>query len=408
MRRAVITGIGIVSPLGIGLSAFWRGLRDGVCGIGCPPPPLDGIAGLVTAHIPDELAAAITEERLPLYDRASLFGMAAAAEAMRDAGLAEQAPSPRMGVLLGHSGAPTAQHDSGYHRLFAQGITRTDPATVPRVMINALASHLGRRHGARGPVLTLSSACASSTQALGEALLMIRSGRLDVALVGGSEAALGEGNCRGWLAMRALAPDTCRPFSRHRKGTVLGEGACLMVIEEESRARARGASPYAELCGYGLYADCQDLVRPSAEGAGAAMAAALDDARLAPEDIGHVNAHGSGTPLNDVAETAAIHQVFGSHAPTLAISATKSMHGHLLGAAGAMEVAAALLPLVADIIPPTINFVGRDPECDLDYTANQAARRTVEAVLSNSFAFGGVNAALVFRRTADGRRMAVG
>lgn len=408
MRRAVVTGIGIVSPLGIGLPTFWRGLRDGVCGIGRPPPPLDGIAGLVTAHIPKDLAATIAEERGPLYDRASLFGMVAAAEAMRDAGLAEQAPSPRMGVLLGHSGAPTAQHDSSYRRLFAQGITRTDPATVPRVMINALASHLGRLHGARGPVLTLAAACASSAQALGEAMLMIRNGRLDVALVGGSEAALGEGNCRGWLAMRALAPDTCRPFSRDRKGTVLGEGACLMVVEEEGRARARGVLPYAELCGYGLYADCQDLVRPSADGAAAAMAAALADADLPPEVIGSINAHGSGTPLNDVAETTAIHRVFGSHAPALAVSATKSMHGHLLGAAGAMEAAAALLPLVAGIIPPTINFLGRDPQCDLDYTTDGAARRTVEAVLSNSFAFGGVNAALVFRRTADGRRMAVG
>lgn len=403
MRRAVVTGIGVVSPLGVGLPRFWQGLRDGTCAIRRPPPPLDDIAGLVTAHIPEEMAAAIVEEKSPLYDRATLFGLAAAAEAMRDAGLEEAAPSPRMGVLLGHSGAPTEQHDVSYHRLFAKGITRTDPAIVPRVMINALASHLGRRHGARGPVLTVAAACASSTQALGEALLMIRSGRLDVALVGGSEAALGEGNCRGWLAMRALAPDTCRPFSRDRKGTVLGEGACLLVIEEEGRARARGAVPYAELSGYGLHADCEDLVRPSAAGAAAAMAAALADAGLAPEAIGHVNAHGSGTPLNDAAETAAIRQVFGAHAGALAISATKSMHGHPLGAAGATEAAAALLPLLTGIIPPTVNYLGRDANCDLDYTPNQAGRRSVEAVLSNSFAFGGTNAALAFRRLSDAR-----
>ncbi|MBC7951318.1 MAG: beta-ketoacyl-[acyl-carrier-protein] synthase family protein [Rhodospirillaceae bacterium] len=404
MRRVVVTGIGIVSPVGVGLLQFWRGLHKGRCAIAHPPAPLDTIPGLVTAHIHDNSIVG-DADLAPFPDRGTRFGFAAAAEAMRDAGLEGEAPSERLGVVLGHSASPTEQHDHIYYRLFAEGKNRTDPANVPRVMINALASHVARRYGARGPVLTIAGACASSAQAMGEALLMVRGGRLDAALVGGADAPLSIANCRSWLALNALAPDTCRPFSRDRKGTVLGEGACIMVIETEERARARGVRPYAEFRGYGIYADCDDLVRPSGVGAAAAMGAALADAGLPPGAIGYINAHGTGTCLNDATETAAIRQVFGAHAAALSISSTKSMHGHTLGAAGAIEAAAALLPLVAGIVPPTMNYLGADPACDLDYTPNRAVSRDVEAVLSNSFAFGGVNAALVFSRIAHGRSL---
>lgn len=402
MKRVVVTGIGIVSPVGVGLPEFWSGLHKGRCAIARPPAPLDAIPGLVTAHIADDGVTG-DADLAPFLDRGTRFGLVAASEAMRDAGLVGEAPSERLGVVLGHSASPTEQHDHIYHRLFAEGKSRTDPANVPRVMVNALASHVARRCGARGPVLTIVGACASSAQAMGEALLMVRGGRLDAALVGGSDAPLSIANCRSWLALNALAPDTCRPFSRDRKGTVLGEGACIMVIEAEERARARGARPYAELRGYGIYADCDDLVRPSGVGAVAAMSAALTDAGLPPEVIGYINAHGTGTVLNDATETAAIRQVFGAHAAALSISSTKSMHGHTLGAAGAIEAAAALLPLVAGIVPPTMNHLGTDPACDLDYTPNLAVSRDIEAVLSNSFAFGGVNVALVFSRMAHGR-----
>lgn len=400
MRRVAVTGIGTVSALGIGLARFWDGLQAGRCGIAAAASPIQGLmAAQVEDHDPSQWLDGMDVRML---DRGTRFGLMAADEAIKDAGLGSEPPSQRMGVVMGLSASPTEEHDRFYHRLFAEGKSRTDPADIPRSMPNAVAGHIARLSGARGPVLTIVSACASSSQAMGEAFLMVRSGRLDVALVGGSDASLSIGNCRGWEALRAMAPDTCRPFSRERKGMVLGEGACVMVIETLERARARGVVPYAELRGYGTYADCENVVKPSREGAIAAMRNALADAGIPPEGIGYINAHGTGTVLNDQTETAAIAEVFGAHAKTLAVSSTKSMHGHTLGAAGAMEAAAALLPLVRGIAPPTMNYLGEDPGCDLNYVPNAAARCEAEAVLSNSMAFGGINAALVFARVGDG------
>lgn len=406
MKRVVVSGIGVVSPVGIGVRPFWSGLYAGKCAITPALPPLDVIPGLLSASID-----AFRDDDRPdgaqalEVDRLGRFGMAAAAQAMDDAGLGATVADDRFGVVLGVSASPTEEHDHIYRRLFAEGKIRTNPTNVPRVMANALSSHLARRHGARGLALTMAGACASSALALGEALTMVRSGRLDMALTGGSDAPLGLANCRSWDALKALSSDMCRPFSRGRSGTVLGEGACMMVIEPLERALARGVRPYAELCGYGHYADCQDMVKPSVDGAAAAMHRALRDAGLAPQDVQHVNAHGTGTLLNDVVETAALRKVFGSHAQNLSVSATKSMHGHALGAAGAIEAAAALMPLCLGVVPPTVNYLGPDADCDLDYVPNHPVSRETEVALSNSFAFGGVNVALLFKRLAEGRAL---
>jgi nodulation protein E len=253
-------------------------------------------------------------------------------------------------------------------------------------------------HGITGPSFTVASACASANHAIGIAFHMVRSGAVDVAVTGGTEATITFGTMRGWDALRVMAPDTCRPFSRDRKGMVLGEGAAVAVIESLERARARGAEILAELVGFGMSSDAGDIVLPSAEGAAAAIKGCLADAGLAPEDIDYINAHGTGTAANDITETKAIHAVMGDHAKRLAVSSTKSMHGHALGAAGALELAATVIALREGFIPPTANFTEADPQCDLDYVPNQARQQRIDVAMSNSFAFGGQNAVLALRR----------
>jgi nodulation protein E len=265
-------------------------------------------------------------------------------------------------------------------------------------MANAGASHISMEFGITGPSYTISTACSSSSHAIGQAFWMVRSGAAPLAITGGSEAPFSFGILKAWEALRVVSPDTCRPFSRDRKGMVLGEGGAMLVLEPLEAARARGARIHAEIVGFGMSSDACHITQPSAEGAARAMRAAVCDSRVSPEAIGYINAHGTGTPANDLTETAAIRAVFGPHADRLAVSSTKSMHGHALGAAGALEALAAILALRDGFLPPTANYNEPDPQCDLDVVPNVSREADIEYALSNSFAFGGLNAVLMFRR----------
>jgi nodulation protein E len=322
----------------------------------------------------------------------------AAREAVADACLeAADLGSARCGVVTGSCVGGQTTEDEAFVRLYREGKTRVHPLSVPRVMANAGASLVSMDLGIQGPGFTLSTACSSANHALGQALWMIRAGVVDRALAGGGEAPFSYANLVAWNAMRVVSRDTCRPFSADRSGMILGEGAAMLALEEAAAARARGARIYAELAGCGMSSDAHHITQPSQQGPVQAMAAALADAGLAREQIGYINAHGTGTQANDPTETAAIRSVFGGHAERLAVTSTKSMHGHALGAAGALEAAATVLAIREGLLPPTANFTRADPACDLDVVPNEARVATVEAALSNSFAFGGLNAVLAFR-----------
>jgi nodulation protein E len=287
--------------------------------------------------------------------------------------------------------------DIGFQEVYKFGRNRVHPLTIPKTMANAGASHISMEFGITGPSFTISTACSSAGHAIGQAYWMVRNGITDVALTGGSEAPFSFGILKAWEAMRVVSPNTCRPFSKDRRGMILGEGAAMLVIEPLDRALARGARIHAEIVGFGMSADACHITQPSSDGAARAMRAALRDSGLSPEQIGYINAHGTATPANDPTETAAIRSVFGSHAASLAVSSTKSMHGHTLGAAAALECLASILALRDGVLPPTANYTEPDPECDLDVIPNHARSAQVEYAMSNSFAFGGLNAVLVLR-----------
>jgi len=288
--------------------------------------------------------------------------------------------------------------NQGFYDVYKMGKPRVHPMTIPKTMANAGASAMSLEFGITGPTFTISTACASSAHAIGQAFSMIRSGQCDVALTGGSEAPFSFGILKAWEAMRVVAPGVCRPFSRDREGMILGEGAAMLVLESLEHALARGATPIAEIVGCGMSSDAHHITQPSAEGAAKAIRMALRDAGIAPQQVGYVNAHGTGTGVNDSTETRALHLAFGEHAPRLAVSSTKAMHGHTLGAAGAIEAAATIVALSTGILPPTINYSAPDPACDLDYVPNEAREATVDYAISSSFAFGGLNAVVAFRR----------
>jgi len=288
--------------------------------------------------------------------------------------------------------------EQGYVELYRNGRSRVHPLSIPRIMANAGASYISMEFGITGPVYTLSTACSSASHAIGHAYWMVRHGMVDRAIAGGSEAPFGLGHLKAWDALRVVAPDTCRPFSRDRRGLVLGEGGAMLVMESLESALKRDCPIHAEITGFGMSSDAYHITQPSIEGPARAMQAALRDGGVPPERVGYINAHGTGTPTNDQVETVAIRKVFGPHADRLAVSSTKSMHGHALGAAGAIEAIATVLALETRLVPPTANFAGPDPACDLDVVPNEARPLEVEYALSNSFAFGGLNAALALRR----------
>ena len=415
MRRVAVTGIGVISPLGNDPDEFFNNLAQGRSGIVRLHTPALAHAGKLVLENPKaHIGGAVSFDgtrlfpapRLRMLDRVSQFALAAAAQAVRDADLAfDNTDRQRAGVFVGTGMGGAQTTDDGYFTLYGESSDRVKPYSVLMAMNNAAASWIGIEYRLNGPNLTYSTACSSSAVAIGEAARRIVSGDVDMMIAGGTEAPLTYGTLVAWDALKILATAdlqdpaaSCKPFAKDRTGLVLGEGAAIVVLEDWQHAQARGARVHAELVGYGLCTDASHITRPTVEGQAAAMWRALESAAMQPEDIGYINAHGTATLANDAAETAAIKKVFDAHACRVAVSSTKAMHGHLLGAAGALEFVAAVLALERQIIPPTINLHVPDPECDLDYVPGKA-RTGVElvAVMSNSFAFGGTNAVLICR-----------
>lgn len=401
-RRVAITGMGALTAAGAGVEALWRAASGGISAV----RPLDaarfeGARIRHAAHIPDfDIATALNAQLAQTVDRFAAFAILAGDEAMTEAGLHGQSLGERCAVIIGSGiGGATTTDEVCYNHYVAK--QRSDPMSVPKTMPSAAASQISMRYGARGPVFCVSSACASSAQAIGMGAHMIRAGMADRAVVGGSEAMILPPVLRAWEILRVLTPTANRPFSKGRDGMVLGEGAAMLVLEDLDAARARGAHILAELAGYGTTSDANDLLKPDPVGAGRAMLQAIEDAGMAPEEIGYVNAHGTGTVLNDLTETEALRRVFGGHLPNLPVSSTKPIHGHTIGAAGAVELIVTVMALIEQTLPPTINWLGPDPKCDLDPVPNAARPASFGAAMSNSFAFGGINASLVVRRAAS-------
>jgi len=402
MRRVAITGMGAINALGHDAAATWSAMREGRSAIG----PITNIA---TDLLLVKIAAEVRDydplehfdsKRLILLDRVSQFALIAAREAIAQAGLEFRASGlgERTACIIGTGIGGENSHNEQSSRFYGDKNPRVHPLAIVRVMANAPACHVGMEFGLTGPSFAIVSACASANHAMGQAFEMVRSGKVDFAVTGGSEACVTVPTIKAWEAMRVTADDTCRPFCKQRRGMVLGEGAGIFVLEEYEHARQRGATILAEFAGSGMSADAGDIVLPSETGAAKALAAALADARLAADDVDYINAHGTGTPANDPTESKAIRRVFGARADQLAVSSTKSMHGHALGAAGAIELIAAIGALREGVVPPTANFIDPDPDCDLDYVPNTARQMPVRAALSNSFAFGGLNAVVALKR----------
>lgn len=402
MRRVAITGMGAICALGHDAKQTWSAMRDGRSGIGpVTNIPTDLLNIKIAAEVRDyDPLAHFDSKRLILLDRVSQFALIAAREAVAQAGLDFRADGrgERTACIVGTGIGGENSHNEQSSRFYGDKNPRVHPLAIVRVMANAPACHVGMEFGLTGPSFAVVSACASANHAMAQAFEMVRSGKVDFAVTGGTEACVTVPTVKAWEAMRVTADDTCRPFCKQRRGMVLGEGAGIFVLEEYEHARARGATILAEFAGAGMSADAGDIVLPSEAGAAKALAAALADAQLAPGDVDYINAHGTGTPANDPTESRAIRRVFGAHANSLCVSSTKSMHGHALGAAGAIELVAAIGALREGVIPPTANFIDPDPECDLDYVPNVAREKPVRAVLSNSFAFGGLNAVVAISR----------
>lgn len=407
MRRVVVTGLGAVSALGIGVPALWEGLAAGRSGVRrvtvCDTALL---TNPIAAEVPSfDPAAYLTPDQVLLFDRYAAFAMAAAGEAWAEAGLElTDEERERAGVLIGTGMGGVTRQDEAYRLLYEKKATRSHPFTIPRIMYNAAASHISMKFRLEGPTLCISTACASASHAIGEAAELIRSGRADVMIAGGADAPIAPGVVKAWESMRVLAPcgddpaAACRPFSADRQGLVLGEGAGVVILEERERAVRRGAVIHGELAGYAATADAAHITAPGVDAPARAIRQALAQAGVEPAQVDYVNAHGTATRLNDTTETQIIKRVFGDHARKLAISSTKSMHGHMMGASGAIELLATLMAIERGIVPPTANYRQPDPECDLDYVPNQAREMKVDVAISNSFAFGGLNAVLAIRR----------
>jgi nodulation protein E len=376
-------------------------MREGRCGIG----PLDirdvdrlavQIGGQVRGY--DENAH-FNRQQIALYDRFTQFTLLAARQAVAQSGIEFHGEdADRSGVILGTSGGGLTTQDENYRAVYEEGKNRVHPFIVPKLMNNAATSHVSMEFNLRGPSFTVATACASSNHAMGLAYQMVRSGAAPAMLTGGSESMLVFGGVKAWEGLRVMSKDACRPFSANRNGMVQGEGAGVFVFEEYEHAKARGAEILAEVVGFAMSSDASDIVMPSKQGAARAISGALKDARLDPSQVGYVNAHGTGTAANDKTESAAVADVFGSHADKLMISSTKSMHGHLIGGTGAVELLACIMALKDGIIAPTIGYQEPDPECALDVVPNEAREATVETVLSNAFAFGGLNAVLALSK----------
>lgn len=403
MHRVVVTGIGVLSAAGPNTAAFWETVQNGRSMIA----PITIIpTDLLTVKIGAEVRNFDPKQhfdgkRLGMLDRFSQFALIAAREAIAESGLTFDGElGERTASIVGSGVGGQSTLDDSYWQIYSEKRTRVHPFTIPKLMINAATSHITMEHGIRGPAFAVASACSSAAHAIGQAFHMVRMGMVDAAITGGTEATITIGTMKGWEALRVMANDTCRPFSKGRTGMVLGEGAAIFVLETLEAAQARGATIHAEIAGFGMSSDAMDITLPDPNGSARAIRSALREAKLNPEAVSYVNAHGTGTTANDVTETRALRMVFGDHADKLMVSSTKSMIGHALGGAGALELAATILGMRDGIVPPTANYVERDPECDLDYVPNEARQAKVDAAISNSFAFGGLNAVLAVTRFA--------
>lgn len=405
MRRVAVTGVGIISAVGNTAEVFFQSLAAGRSGIRKISSDFSHKLQIkVAANSMFKGEDFYSKKDLGLLDRTSQMAIAAASQAWRESGLElHEEEKQRSGVYLGTGMGGANSLDEMFSKLYKNDAVRVSPLSVTKIMSNASASHISMQYGLSGPCLTFSTACSSSAVSIGEAFRQIKAGYADIILAGGAESLLAYGSFKCWESLGVLAPEdtenpaaTCRPFSKDRAGFVLGEGAAIVVLEEMERARKRGANIYGEVAGYGSTADAQHITSPSAEGQARAMRRALEEARTSSGDIDYINAHGTATLKNDIVETLAIKEVFRERARIIPISSTKSMHGHLLGAAGAVEFVAALLAMNNQTVPPTAHLRIPDPDCDLDYVPNTGRTGVrVKTIMSNSFAFGGTNAVLV-------------
>ena len=401
MKRVVITGAGTINALGQDVPATLEAMREGRCGIG----ELEfrdverlaiRIGGQVKGFEPETV---FNRQQLALYDRFTQFTLLAARQAVAQAGLEFVGDlANTSGVVLGTSGGGLTTQDDNYRSVYEEGKNRVHPFVVPKLMNNAATSHVSMEFNVKGPSFTVSTACASSNHAMGQAFQMIRTGMCTAMITGGSESMLCFGGVKAWEGLRVMSKDACRPFSATRNGMVQGEGAGVFVFEEYEHAKARGAEILGEVLGFAMTSDAADIVMPSKHGAARAISGALRDARVDKERVSYINAHGTGTAANDKTECAAVADVFGTHADNLMISSTKSMHGPLIGGTGAVELLACLMALKDGVVAPTIGYEEPDPECALDVVPNVAREAEVDVVLSNAFAFGGLNAVLVLGR----------
>ena len=401
MARVVITGAGTINPLAHDVPGTLEAFREGRCGISeLQMRDVDRLSIKIGGQVHHwDPEAHFNRQQIVLYDRFTQFTLLAAREAIAQSGLDFDGKlGYEAGVILGTAGGGLTTSDENFRAVYEEGKNRVHPLVVPKLMNNAAASHVSMAYNLKGPSFTVATACASSNHAMGQAFHMIRSGMTKVMVTGGSESMLCFGGIKAWEGLRVMSRDACRPFSANRNGMVQGEGAGIFVFEEYEHAKARGAEILAEVVGFAMTSDASDIVMPSMQGAARAIAGALRDAGLNGDEVGYINAHGTGTAANDKTECAAVADVFGHHADKLMISSTKSMHGHLIGGTGAVELLACIMALRDGVIAPTIGYEEFDPECALDVVPNEAREAQVDVVLSNAFAFGGMNAVLALRR----------
>ena len=400
-RRVVVTGTGVVSAIGMDTAGFWDSIRACRPGIS-PYASVDStdIRFKTGAEIRGyEPGAHFQSKEADLMDRFAQFAVIAAREAVAMSGLVlGEEEGARTAVICGTSIGGVLAQENAYSDLYRDNRSRVHPMSIPRTMPNSAASNVSMQFGITGPVFTVSTACASSNHAIGNAFWLIRNGVCDRALAGGSETPFTYTFLKSWEAIRVVAPDTCRPFSKNRQGMILGEGGAMLVLESLESAIGRGAPIMAELVGFGMSSDAGHITKPDRRGAERAMASALADGSVPLPEVDYINAHGTGTHVNDSMETAAIRGVFGAHAERLSVSSTKSLHGHVLGGTSAIEAVATVLAIRESTLPPTANYEEKDPECDLDVVPNESRPARIRYALSNSFAFGGLNAVLAFRR----------
>lgn len=407
MRRVAVTGLGAISPIGKNAAELFEGVMSGRSGVRRLSSPFsEKLAVKVAAEADFDPLQFFTNKQIRSLDRTSQMAIAAAAEAWGDSGLAlDDEEKEQSGVYMGTGLGGAHSLDAMFYRLYREDKSRVSPLSILKIMCNAPASHISIKYGLGGPCLTFAIACSSSTVAIGEAFRQIKCGIMDVALAGGTEDMMTYGSFKAWESLGVLAREdaadpsaSCKPFSKDRTGFVLGGGAAVVVLEEMERANRRGATIYGELIGYGSTADAYHITGPTLAGQERAMRMALREARISPDLVDYINAHGTGTTANDLVETQAIKKAFGGRAYTVPISSTKSMHGHIMGAGGAIEFIISLLSIKNKAIPPTANLNTPDPECDLDYVPLVGRTdQNVRTVMTNSFAFGGTNAVLVAR-----------